>query len=71
MGLKLSASLAFRKATAFCERNYRDQANVNYGRLLMKLGKYSQAVNMFKDIREATFNSGTGLALALFKGKQI
>lgn len=68
MGLKLSAASAFRKASTFCERNYRDIANVNYGRLLIKLGKYSQAVNVFEDIREATFNSGSGLALALFKG---
>jgi tetratricopeptide (TPR) repeat protein len=68
MGLKLGALEAFRNALSLSKENNRDFCRVNYGRLLARLGKYSQAIDMFTKIEAATFNSGSGLALTLFKG---
>jgi superkiller protein 3 len=67
MGLKLGALEAFRNALSLSKENNRDFCRVNYGRLLARLGKYSQAIDMFTKIEAATFNSGSGLALTLFK----
>ncbi|KAK9737501.1 Tetratricopeptide repeat [Popillia japonica] len=70
MGLKMGAAQAFRSALRLAEPTARDKVYMNYGRSLVRVGKYSQAVDMFKNVKEATFNSGSGLALALFKDKQ-
>lgn len=69
IGLRMMSSMAFKKASIFCDKTVSDKANINYGRLLMKLGKYSESVDVFKGIKEANFNSGIGLALSLFKGE--
>ncbi|CAH1115105.1 unnamed protein product [Psylliodes chrysocephalus] len=48
---------------------HRDLARINYGRLLYKQEKYIPAVKVFQEVQEATFSSGSGLALALFKSQ--
>ncbi|KAF5308184.1 hypothetical protein FQR65_LT06364 [Abscondita terminalis] len=68
MGLKSDALVAFKNALRSCSNRNRDQVIINCGRILFKLQKYQQAINMFQDVEEATFNSGSGLALSLFKG---
>lgn len=68
LGLKNTASVAFKKASLFCDNNHRDNAYVNYGRILMKLEKYKDSLNTYRNVKEANFNSGIGLALSLFKG---
>lgn len=67
MGLNLSASQAFRSAFRLTDSKLRDAARMNFARLLTKTDNYSQAIEMYKDVNSATFNSGSGLALALFK----
>ncbi|RZC41780.1 hypothetical protein BDFB_008018, partial [Asbolus verrucosus] len=69
MGLKMGASEAFRNALNLSRGSHRDLARSNYGRLLVELNKYPQAVDMFNKIEAATFNSGSGLALAHFKDR--
>lgn len=71
IGLKTVPATVFKKATIFCEKDLRDKANTNYGRSLMRIGKYSDSIDRFKTIKEATFNSGIGLALSLFKGENL
>ncbi|KAK4885213.1 hypothetical protein RN001_001484 [Aquatica leii] len=70
MGLKSDALVAFKNALRTCSNQNRDQIIINYGRILFKLEKYKQAISMFQDVEEATFNSGSGLALSLFKDEQ-
>lgn len=67
MGLHLTASQAFRSAFRFSNQKNKDAARINYARILMKTAHYPEAVQMYKDVDSATFNSGSGLALALFK----
>lgn len=71
LGLKLGAMQAFKNALTLSNTNQRDLARVNYGRLLSNLGKYSQAADVLTKVEAATFNSGSSLALALFKGTKI
>lgn len=71
MGLKMSAVHAFRSALRLAELSIRDKVYVNYGRSLVGTGKHSQAIDMFQNVKEATFNSGSSLALALFKGNSF
>lgn len=71
MGLKESTLQAFKNAYRLSPKKYRDLARINYGRMLSKLGKYSEAINMFQEVQEANFNSGSGLALALFNGNNV
>lgn len=61
--------MAFKKASLFCDNTNRDQAYINYGRILMKLNKYTESLNTYRNVKEANFNSGIGLALSLFKGE--
>ncbi|KAJ3650240.1 hypothetical protein Zmor_021938 [Zophobas morio] len=70
MGLKLGALEAFKNSLNLSNQSCRDLVQVNYGRLLATMGKYSQAIDTFTKIEAATFNSGSGLALALFKDKR-
>lgn len=68
MELKENALKSYKKAYKLSMKEYRDLARTNYGRILAKLERYSEAVKIFQEVQEATFNSGSGLALALFKG---
>ncbi|CAG9862355.1 unnamed protein product [Phyllotreta striolata] len=44
-----------------------DLVRVNYGRLLYKQNEYIGAIKTFQEVQAATFSSGSGLALSLFK----
>lgn len=68
LGLKLSTLQAFKNAYEKSFDKHRDLARVNYGRSLYKMGYCSKAINIFEEVQEATFSSGSTLALALFKG---
>ncbi|KAJ8978707.1 hypothetical protein NQ317_015955 [Molorchus minor] len=70
LGLKDGTLEAYRNSYRLSEKEYRDLARVNYGRVLSKFGKYPQAIDLFQEVQKATFNSGSGLALALFKNGQ-
>lgn len=67
MELKTSTTKAFRNALRFSKPEHRDLVQINCARMLTKLGDHEQAIKMYKDVKEATFNSGSGLAYALFK----
>lgn len=68
LGLNRNALKSFKNAFELNEKNYQDKIRTNYGRLLMKLEKYSDAIEIFRQVENTTANSGSGLALALFKG---
>lgn len=68
MGLKENSFKSYKNAYTLSEKKYRDLAATNYGRILAKLKRYSEAIRIFQDVQEITFNSGSGLALALLKG---
>lgn len=68
MGLKLGSLEAFKNALSLSNGQNRDLARVNYGRSLTRLDNYFQAIEEFSKVKTATFNSASGLALALFKG---
>ncbi|KAK5647507.1 hypothetical protein RI129_002399 [Pyrocoelia pectoralis] len=70
MGLKSEATMAFRSALSLNTTHTRDKVAINYGRILFKSHKYKEAIKMFNNVEEATFNSGSGLALSLFKDEQ-
>lgn len=68
LGLESTALQAFKNAFHLSASTNRDHTRINYGRLLCKLGKYTDAIAMYRDVEAATLTSGSGLALALFKG---
>nr|CAH7731857.1 unnamed protein product [Callosobruchus chinensis] len=70
MQLKEGTLEAYKKAYQLSSKQTRDKARVNYGRILYKAEEYAKAINMFQEVQEASFRSGVGLALALFKDKQ-
>lgn len=69
LGLKKSTLIAFKNAYEKAPGTYRDLTRVNYGRSLYQIGKFSEAIDLFQEVQEATFSSGSTLALALFNGK--
>ncbi|XP_060530734.1 tetratricopeptide repeat protein 37 [Cylas formicarius] len=69
LGLNKTAKEAFRKAYRLAEKEHRDKAKTNYGRMLYREGCYPQAIAIFEDIEVATFSSGSGLALAFLGNK--
>ncbi|XP_056637029.1 tetratricopeptide repeat protein 37 [Diorhabda sublineata] len=68
MKLYLGSLESFKKSYELSP-DTRDLARINYGRLLSKHEKYLQAINIYQEVQEATFSSGSGLALALFKSQ--
>ncbi|CAH0550739.1 unnamed protein product [Brassicogethes aeneus] len=70
LGLLKGAEVAFKNAYRQTDKGHRDQARINYGRILYRNGKYTKAIEMFANVQEATTKSGSGLALALFKDQQ-
>lgn len=70
LGLKESTLYAFANAYEKAPEKHRDLTRVNYGRSLYKMGKYTEAINVLQEVQEATFSSGSTLALALFNGKK-
>ncbi|XP_030763307.1 tetratricopeptide repeat protein 37 [Sitophilus oryzae] len=67
MGLKYSARDAFEKAFRYSGKEDREKARINFGRLLYHTGNLPKSIEMFHDADEASFSSGSGLALALYK----
>ncbi|XP_050293501.1 tetratricopeptide repeat protein 37 isoform X2 [Anthonomus grandis grandis] len=67
MGLLKTSKNAFKQAFALSAKSHKDIARVNYGRLLYRTENYREAIEMFGGVQEATFSSGAGLALALFR----
>ncbi|XP_066249141.1 superkiller complex protein 3 isoform X2 [Euwallacea similis] len=70
MGLLKTAENAFKHAFVLADKKNKDFARVNYGRLLYRMGVYESAIEMFANVEAATFSSGSGLALALFRNAQ-
>lgn len=62
-----SALKSYEKALQYCEGDKKNIALLNMGRILTRMGNYDDAINAYKSITEASLNSTTGLALALFK----
>lgn len=71
MDLKRTAANAFRRALYLSTEENKDKAKVNYGRILFKLGDLEKSIEIFNSVKAATFTSGSGLALSLFKGKSF
>lgn len=67
LGLNTTAEKAFKTSLSLCS-DERDKILINFGRMLTKKGEYEGAIDIFKNIKEASFRGGCGLALALFKG---
>lgn len=70
MGLKATAARSYETALGLCDESERDKAETNYGRILFALGKHRESIQAFRRVKSATFNSGSGLALSLFKSKR-
>lgn len=67
MGLKTSTTSAYANAHKFAGAKQKDATRVNYARALTKLEKFEEAVKLYTEVEAASFSSGTGLALALYK----
>lgn len=66
-GLLNAAITSFEKAFQYADDSKKNVALLNIGRVLVRLQKYDEAIRVYKAITEASFNSTSGLALALFK----
>lgn len=64
MGLKSSVTAAY--ANAYNDSK-QDATRINYARALTNEQQYERAVQLFSEVEAATFCSGVGLALALYK----
>lgn len=66
-GLLTAAIKSFETAFQYAEDSKKNIALLNIGRIMVRLQKYDEAIKVYKAITEASFNSTSGLALALFK----
>lgn len=67
-GLLRSAIQSYEKALKYADdENKKNITLLNIGRILFRIEKYDEAIKIYKAITEASFDSTTGLALALFK----
>lgn len=67
-GLLRAALASYGKALQYTkDDSKKNVALLNIGRILVRLNKYEDAIKTFKAITEASLNSASGLALALFK----
>lgn len=66
-GLLRSAIQSYEKAFKYAEEENKNKTLLNIGRILLRMEKYDEAIKIFKAITEASLDSTTGLALALFK----
>lgn len=67
MGLKRSTTAAYANAYKHIGEKHKDAIRVNYARALTNLEKYDLAVKLYTDVEAASFSSGAGLALTLYK----
>lgn len=66
-GLLQSAYKSYTRALATVEKDKKNIALLNMGRILLRLQKYDEAIKTYEAITEASLDSASGLALALFK----
>ncbi|XP_049867353.1 tetratricopeptide repeat protein 37 [Pectinophora gossypiella] len=66
-GLLHGALRSYEKALQYAEEDKKNIALLNIGRIMLRLGHYEEAIKAYKAITEASLNSASGLALALFK----
>lgn len=66
-GLLRSAIQSYEMAFKYAEEDNKNKTLLNIGRILVRMEKYDEAIKIFKAITEASFDSTTGLALALYK----
>lgn len=66
--LHQSSEYAYKKSLEYIDSDHKDMVLTNLGQVLIKLGKYTEAIDYYKQVSEASFLSGVGLALAYFKG---
>ncbi|KAM3963155.1 superkiller complex protein 3 [Aphomia sociella] len=66
-GLYRSAYNSYQKALDCADEDKKNITHLNLGRILLRLGKYDEAIKCYKAITEASLDSTCGLALALFK----
>ncbi|XP_026757687.2 tetratricopeptide repeat protein 37 [Galleria mellonella] len=66
-GLLRAAYNSYQKALNYAEEGKKNITLLNLGRILLRLGKYDEAIKTYKAITEASLDSTCGLALALFK----
>lgn len=71
MGLKSSTARAFSNAYKFADAKHKDDTRVNYARALTRVKSYEFAAKLYSEVEAASFSSGTGLALALYKSNYI
>lgn len=48
-----------------------DLIRSNYGRVLVQLGDYEDAIKQYQEVKEPSFYTQCGLACAYFKGKSM
>lgn len=68
LGLKTSTVEAFEKARALVDDKNRDKVLINCARSFVQVQEYKKGIELYKQVKNASFNHGCGLALALFKG---
>jgi superkiller protein 3 len=62
---------AYEQAVKLSEGVKKDQTLTDLGFCYLKVGRHEEAAKSFGDVKEATFVSTIGLALAFYKGKQF
>ncbi|XP_075969671.1 tetratricopeptide repeat protein 37 [Anticarsia gemmatalis] len=66
-GLLRSAQQSYEKAFKYADDDKKNIVLLNIGRILVRMERYEEAIKIYKAITEASFNSTSGLALALYK----
>ncbi|XP_026745676.1 tetratricopeptide repeat protein 37 [Trichoplusia ni] len=66
-GLIRSAIQSYEKAFEYASDDKKNITLLNIGRILVRMEKYDEAIKIYKAITEASLESTTGLAFALFK----
>lgn len=66
-GLLNAALKSYQNGLKYAEIDKKNTALLNLGRILVRTGKYDNAIKIYKAITEASLNSTIGLALALLK----
>lgn len=65
------AVAAYEKAVEISTDKQKDQCLTDLGFCCLKIGENKKAAKAFSDVKEATFQSTVGLALAFYKGEQL
>ncbi|KAK2577968.1 hypothetical protein KPH14_011630 [Odynerus spinipes] len=68
--LYLSAADQFAKALQGIDEGRKDLVSINLARVLINLGRFAEAIQLYQGLKKSTFNSQCHLALCLFKAKR-